>query len=307
MGERTELQIPRTARAMKELADSDIKEFLENSPLYVWREFRKPKIDRVSLWIKEIDSFCETCGQSRPFQDLRSRGTAAGMAAALARFSDTIPPDSRSRGDSIGSADLYLKAGISHFEFTCVSCKKETREYHVEQIVNKETIQLQKYGERPRKRLARDPVLQRFLKDDLDNYEKAVDCLSNGYGVAAFAYFRRVVENNINGLLDLVQEDAQSSGADSEVVAALAELRGNPPMKKKIKIANHALPAYLNPDGLNPLGRLYEVLSEAVHNFPEEECLSKAKETSDCLAYLVSELASRKKNRTRFKNMVGGL
>ena len=78
-------------------------------------------------------------------------------------------------------------------------------------------------------------------------------------------------------------------------------------MIEKIKIANRALPVYLNPDGLNPLSRLYQVLSEGVHNFSEEECLSKAKATSECLAYLVSELASRKKNRTRFKSTVGGL
>ena len=203
--------------------------------------------------------------------------------------------------------DQYLKTGTSYFEFTCVSCGKSKREYHVEQIVDEETIRFQKYGERPRKRLAKNPVLQHFLRDDLDNYEKAIVCLSLGYGVAAFAYFRRVVENNIDKLLDLVQEDAQSSGAATKVTAALAELRENPPMSKKIKIANHALPVYLNPDGLNPLGRLYQVLSEGVHNLPEEECLNKAKATSECLAYLVSELASRKKHRTHFKSMVGGL
>ena len=268
---------------MKQLADSDIKEFLENASLYVWREFSRPAINRESFWIGEIDAFCENCQQLRPFQDLRSRGGGGGMTAG------------------------YLMTGTSYFEFTCVSCRTSTRRYHVEQIVSKETIRFQKYGELPQKQLARDPVLQRFLKADLDNYEKAVVCLSLGYGVAAFAYFRRVVENNINRLLDLVREDAQSSSADAQVTAALAELRKNSSMKEKIKIANHALPAYLNPDGLNPLGRLYEVLSEGVHNLPEEECLKKANATSECLAYLVSELASRKKNRTRFKSTVGGL
>lgn len=78
-------------------------------------------------------------------------------------------------------------------------------------------------------------------------------------------------------------------------------------MSKRIEIANRALPEHLNPDGLNPLGRLYQVLSEAVHNFSEEECLNKAKITSECLAYLVSELASRKKHRDQFKSMIGGL
>ena len=284
---------------MKQLADSDIKEFLENVPLYVWRKFSRPSVNRRSLWIKEIDAFCETCGQPRPFQVKENPLTSFG------RFEDAIPASERRVG--IGSADQYLKTGTSYFEFTCVSCGKSKREYHVEQIVDENTIRFQKYGERPRKRLARNPILQRFLKDDLDNYEKAVVCLSYEYGVAAFAYFRRVVENNVNKLLDLVQEDAQSSSADTEVTAALAELRENPPMSKKIEIANHALPAYLKPDGLNPLGRLYQMLSEGVHTFSEEECLNKAKETSECLAYLVSELASRKEHRARFKSTVGGL
>ena len=176
---------------MKQLTDSDLKEFLENVPLYVWREFEKPA-NLISLWIREIDAFCEKCEQSRPFQDLRPRGSGG-----------------------LDTTTQYLKTGTSHLEFTCVSCKKSKRKYHVEQIIDGETIRLQKYGELPKKQLERNPVLQRFLKDDLENYEKAVVCLSNGYGVAAFAYFRRVVENNINKLLDLVLEDAQSSSADT--------------------------------------------------------------------------------------------
>ena len=270
---------------MKQLTDSNIKEFLENGLLYVWQEFEKPAnlIDlQIHLQIHEIDAFCEKCKQSRPFQDLRPKG-------------GTFMPD------------LDLPTRTSHLEFTCVSCRKSRREYHVEQIVDGETIQLQKYGELPKKQLERNPVLQRFLKGDLENYEKAVVCLSHEYGVAAFAYFRRIVENNIGKLLDLVQEDAQSSSANTEVNSALVELKKNSPMSKKIEIANHALPEHLNPDGLNPLGRLYQVLSEAVHNFSEEECLNKAKITSECLAYLVSELASRKKHRDQFKSMIGGL
>ena len=144
------------------------------------------------------------------------------------------------------------------------------------------------------------------MKDDLENYEKAIICLSNGYGVAAFAYFRRVVENNINKLLDLVLEDAQSSSANTELTE-LAKLRKNSTISDKIKIANHALPEHLNPSGQNPLGRLYKILSEGVHEFSEEECLNKAKATSECLAYLVSELTSRKNHCDRFKSMIGGL
>ncbi len=268
---------------MKQLTDSNIKEFLENDPLYVWQEFEKPA-NLIDLQIREIDAFCEKCEQSRPFQAFRS--TSAGPAP--------------------GATIQYLETGTSHLEFTCVSCRKSRREYHVEQIVDGETMRLQKYGELPKKQLERSPVLQRFLEDDLENYEKAVVCLSHEYGVAAFAYFRRIVENNINKLLDLVQEDAQSSSANTKLIE-LDKLRKNSPMGDKIKIANHALPEYLNPSDQNPLGRLYKVLSEGVHEFSEEECLNKAKATSECLAYLVGELTSRKKHRDRFKSMIGGL
>lgn len=272
-----------TLPLLKELSDADIKAFLETAPLYAWREFKKPLANRSSLWINEIDAFCEICGQQRPFQDLRSRGGGAGMPSPV------------------------LATGTSYFQFTCVSCKKSYRTYLVEQVMGDENIRVQKYGELPRKRLVRNRVLQKFLKDDLENYEKAVACLSHEYGVAAFAYFRRVVENNINRLLDLVQEDAQSSTVNADIISALAELRKNSPMSEKISVANHALPEHLKPDGLNPLGKLYQVLSEAVHSLSEEECLNRAKATSECLAYLVSELASRKEHRSRFKSMVGEL
>jgi len=149
---------------MDTLTDNHIKEFLENSPLYSWKEFKKPDFNRNSLWINEIDAYCETCRQHRPFQDLRSSGGGAGMP------------------------EKQLTTGQSFFQFICVSCRKEKHEYLVNQIVTDGIIKFQKYGELPRKHLDRDPILQKFFSNDKDNYKKAVICLANGYGIAAFVY-----------------------------------------------------------------------------------------------------------------------
>jgi hypothetical protein len=65
-------------------------------------------------------------------------------------------------------------------------------------VVSGGIIMMQKYGQLPRAPIPRNSVLQKFLKDDRDHYEKAVVCLSNSYGIAAFAYFRRIVERNID-------------------------------------------------------------------------------------------------------------
>jgi len=274
---------------LPELTNADLKSFYETAPLYSSRRFKLPPTPRNDLRIDEIDSYCEVCGQNRPFHDFSQRierATAAKSAMMI------LP---------------QLKTGRSGFSFTCVSCKQSHRIYMVEQVVDDKTITIQKYGQLPRGGIPRDRTLQKFLKDDRDNYEKAVICLSHEYGVAAFAYFRRIVENNINHLLDLLQEDLQSSGGDKENFTAILSLRDGSPMSEKIKIANLALPGHLQPDGLNPLGKLYQVLSEGVHNLSEEECLTKANATSECLTFLVSELASRKEHRARFKNSIGQL
>lgn len=268
---------------MERLTDQHIKDFLETVPLYSWREFSKPQINRSSLWINEIDAYCEHCKQPRPFQDHRSRGIGSGMAAKA------------------------LSTGHSYFEFTCVSCHKDQHMYLVQQIVDENTIRMQKYGELPRKHLDRDPLLQKFFSHDSDCYEKAVVCLANGYGIAAFAYMRRIIENNISDLLDILKEDVEKSDGDSKILEMLAELKKESPMGDKTKIANTALPSYLVPSGLNPLGRLYQVLSEGVHNYSDESCLERANTVLACLKYLISELATRRKNRDSFKALVGNL
>jgi hypothetical protein len=148
---------------------------------------------------------------------------------------------------------------------------------------------------------------QLIEKKHLQSYEKALVCLANGYGIGAFAYFRRIVENNISELLDLLQEDAKATGAPPDILESISGLRKESPMKDKISIANKAVPSHLIVSGLNPLGRLYALLSDGVHGLSDEQCLEKAAVVKDCLRYLVSELATRKAHREQFVKAVGKL
>ena len=268
---------------MEVLSDEIIKNFLENASLYSWKTFSQPKKLRTSLWISEIDEFCEVCEQARPFHDLRPRGGLSGRNIE------------------------YLKSGTSCLIYTCVSCKNESHTFLVEQIVNDDIVKVQKYGQRPRKKIERDSKLQKFFKQDAEYYEKALISLNNGYGIAAFAYFRRIVEMNISNLLDLLVSDLNTEDTENPINLAIAELRKESPMSDKIKVANKALPEYLKPEGLNPLGKIYSLLIEGVHSLTDEECLDKAESLQACLSFLITELASRRRNRDKFKKMVGAL
>lgn len=283
------------ANETKKYNDSSIKNFLENAPLYSFQKFEKSR-NHSTLLIREIDGFCEKCDQVRPFHNMANLASGGG-APSRARGGATV----------FRTPALKVTSRTEHLKFKCVSCNQSKREFLVEQFVDGDIIKLQKCGEIPRKKFIRDPVVKRFLQSDYDNYEKAHVCLSHGYGVGAFAYFRRVLENNIIQLLNLVEKDVVSSCADPKIITALDNLKGPSPMSEKIKIANSALPDYLKPDGLNPLGSLYKVLSGGIHRLSEEECLEKAKDTSCCLEYLVTELNARRKNRDKFKSIISKL
>ncbi len=264
---------------MKILTEQQIKDFLETAPLYSWKTFSQPEKPRNNIYINEVEEFCETCSQVKPFQNKISYGGDGGI----------------------------MYSGHSAYSFTCVSCDDEKHTFWVQRLVTERNIKLQKVGQLPRKKLERDSKLQKFFKSDADYYEKALISLNNGYGIAAFAYFRRIVESNILSLLDLLASDVDPKDKTSPFKSAIDQLRIESPMSDKIKIANNALPEYLKPDGLNPLGKIYGLLSEGVHSLSDEQCLTKAENLQACLCFLVTELASRKKNKESFKSMVGKL
>lgn len=276
---------------MQELSKKELKTFLEEAPLYARKDFKRPSVNWSHLEVQEIEVYCSRCKKSRPFKDMSSRG---GGSSRSARLEDMAS----------GSA---LRSGTSNLAFTCASCREEKILVFVQQTATEDRIVLMKFGELPRRVLDRDPVLQKFFSDDANEYEKATVCLANGYGVGAFAYYRRIVENNISRLLTLINDEIKATEGDHDQLEAIGALRKDSPMSDKIKVATTALPAFLVPNGLNPLGRLYQVLSGGVHALSDEECLERSVQVKECLKFLVSELASRAEHRKQFAATVSKL
>lgn len=136
---------------MDKLTHQKIKNLLENDPLYIEREFTIPENLSISnLLIREIEEYCEYCDKERLFHDIRPKGSGAGRNIETMRSGETV------------------------YKFTCVSCRKEHLKYYVNQTVCGKNISIQKVGEFPRKKIARDKILTNFFVDDAENYEKAL-------------------------------------------------------------------------------------------------------------------------------------
>ncbi len=259
-----------------------VKEFLEKKPLYsdlvVPKIFRNYNSEFVSL--REIVYFCQNCGCVKPLHNVHDDLELYCM-----------PPNKNEI--------------VSFLAFKCVSCQVFSKEFLVRfEKIDRNFLKITKIGEYPQKQLPKNKFLSKFFREDKAEYNKAIICIANGYGVAAFAYMRRIVEKNILSLLNQIQE---SVSRDSAISNSINELKATSPMSDKIKIANSALPDYLKPDGFNPLAQIYGLLSDGVHSLSDSECLDKAENIQACLEFLISELAAHKQNKEEFKKRLDAL
>ena len=91
-------------------------------------------------------------------------------------------------------------------------------------------------------------------------------------GLAACGYIRRVIEHRINDLIDLIIEVDKATGEspNTDNLQAIKKAR----MSDRLDFAGKILPARLKPGGRNPLDGMYTVVSDAIHQRSEQECLS---------------------------------
>ena len=93
------------------------------------------------------------------------------------------------------------------------------------------------------------------------------------YGLGALAYLRRVVENKMNDLLDLLRQAAEDAAALEEL-KKIDEVKGSWRFDDKIAYAAKVLPRHLKPQGTNPLDALHDLASDGIHHRSEDECLT---------------------------------
>jgi len=154
-------------------------------------------------------------------------------------------------------------------------------------------IYLRKIGQLPA--FERNPekiVLDYLNEEDKENYKKALSNLSSSYGIGAFAYLRRVIENEIKNIVkDLSQLEFDGS---EKVKQAWLEYEQNHQMANLIENINPYIPSSLKEIGDNPIKLLYQQLSGGIHEYSEDECLEKAKQIDVLMRYVIRKVNSEK-------------
>jgi hypothetical protein len=145
------------------------------------------------------------------------------------------------------------------------------------------------------------PELSKSLgPEDAELYKKGLIAFSFGHGIGAIAYFRRVLEDKINDLLDLIAEAAKNESVEGEKLVEIEAAKIGHRVEDRIVIASKVLPAHLRPGGHNPLDKLYGPLSAGLHGESDDECLTIFSEARFVFEYLFKNLTESNEEARKY-------
>ncbi|WP_143043181.1 hypothetical protein [Myxococcus virescens] len=200
-----------------------------------------------------------------------------------------------------------VNASGSLHAYICASCKESKAQYWFDvKLIEKQTtglvnmspveviksFEISKLGQRPHWAPKIPNRLLKNLGPSAQLFRRGVACLQEGLGIGASAYFRRVIEEEVKALLDLMEKAANLDG-DQAALENLKTARESQVASERLKIAVQKVPISLRPGNANPLAVLYGALSGAVHQEPEEVAIGTAKRILKTFIFLFEELKER--------------
>jgi len=260
--------------ATKEVAPlpaKTFKDFLESSPPEVYEDV--------------IDAFESERSSSG------IRWTLATPDLTLYCGSDTCtgPRFYRSINNSVYVSSTGWARGFVTYQ--CRNCERSVKFYALS-VLREGAVKngrVYKYGEVP---VFGPPVPSRVITligPDREFFLLGRRSENHGLGIGAFAYYRRVVENQKGRIIAEIAKVARKLGASAEVLKDFEAAEAETQFAKAIEDIKGGLPNVLLIDGHNPLTLLHKALSEGLHAKDDATCL----ELAESIRIVLTELAER--------------
>jgi len=255
--------------------NAKLREILETWPLY--RDFTYLGADEVDTLPQTITLHCSACKHDQLWQ--------------------RHDPTASDRG------------GFFHVQYQCKNC--ESRDTHFLLCwygTRQHGRAFVKVGQYPALEERIPLALEQALKgDDLEFYRRALRCRNFNFGIAALAYLRRVVENRMNDLLDLIAEAARQAGYDTEELKKLADVKASRVFDNKVSYGATILPPSLRPGGANPIDLLHDLASEGLHRLSDAECIDMFDRSRTIFEHVFIELKVKEQKDKTFAEALSKL
>lgn len=263
------------------------EELFEKYPLY-----RKMRINDLPtsidmIEVVKINMYCKKCNNIRTFSPLVDEYSLFQYNMSV-KYCDIIFKNFTKE---------YHEDIIIRCIYCCASCNDFYR-YFLLKIDNSLTT-VEKIGQYPPWDISIEKELSEVLNNCEKYYKYGKICESQGYGIGAFAYYRRIIEEIIDYLLDAIPELME--GKDKELYEeALKQVKQTKNTSKKIELVYDLLPPVLNPGEFNPLKTIHKKLSEGIHKKSDEDCLVDAEILRENLLFVVKNILIESKKKKEF-------
>lgn len=188
--------------------------------------------------------------------------------------------------------------------YTCKHCEANTVEFFLyRHIARNQMLEMEKVGQRPRPL----PILSHELSAGLGEqgkalYLKAVESRNQDMGIGALSYLRRVVEDAMNALLDLIRSAVVGSDNEEALIQEIDKAKQEKVFTKKVGLAKAILPSRFFHAGHNPLERLHDWASAGLHNRDDWECIEIFDEIRALFELLFERLAREADDRKLYES-----
>jgi hypothetical protein len=199
-----------------------------------------------------------------------------------------------------------------HYSGVCQQCKKYAVHFLISGSTSRDKngnkkFYIRKVGQNPAPVITPTRDVSNFLnEDDKDFYGKALKNLKYGHGIGAYAYFRRIIENEIHRIVKRIS--AINLPDSNKIIEALEQYKEKHQMSRLIEEITPYLPKSLKDDQSNNILKLlYDQSSTALHELSEEDCLEKAGYIDTLFSYLVKKLNEEQYEIDEIKKAIKGL
>ena len=196
-----------------------------------------------------------------------------------------------------------------HLVYFCANCGKTKKVFSVgvcwyDGANSGESF---KFGEWPPYGPPTPSRLTKLIGPDKELFLNGRRCENQGLGIGAFAYYRRVVENQKNRILDEIIKVSRKLETDIDTITSLQAAKAETQFSKAIKSVKDAMPQTLLINGQNPLMLLHSALSKGLHGQSDQRCLEIARSVRVVLADLSERLAQALKDEAELKDALATL
>jgi hypothetical protein len=214
------------------------------------------------------------------------------------------------RSTVAGRKLVLQEEALLYLSYRCANCRVSVKIFSLRVYLTdnqKMAGNAYKLGEYP---VYGPPTAARLIKmvgPDRDVFLKGRRCENQGLGIGAFVYYRRVVENQKNRILDQIIKVATKIGAPEDSLVKLNDAKQETQFSKALASVRDAIPQSLLINGQNPLMLLHSALSEGLHDRTDEECLKIAQAVRIVLAELSDRLSQALKDEAELNGAVSRL